>query len=154
LEARLKVDALVVREESPYQAWLRPLFLDYEGIGEDLELEQLAAVINLDKRKGSWKRASARVKDLPILLSSNGTWNEVGELKGELHVDFPKFKMLKWDVGGTRQEPEVQPSSRMLRELAKKDPTFTIPSERSALDRLSFFKDFFTKERNKKTKDR
>lgn len=113
-------------DERFYQAF-RPLFLDELNFNDSLGLSDLSGKIQLSRNSGSWEkfRASAPGK---IVLFSNGKWDDSRSLAGDIVVDFPKIKQMRWEVAGTLDYVQVRPSAAMLQLLSERRPELKRPS--------------------------
>jgi hypothetical protein len=112
-------------DEQFYQAF-RPLFLDELNFDEGVGLSDVSGKMQLSRNSGSWAqvRASAPGK---IMLFSNGKWDESRRLAGDIVVDFPKIKKMRWEVAGTLDYVQVRPSAAMLQLLSERRPELKKP---------------------------
>ncbi|MBK9039704.1 MAG: hypothetical protein IPL83_11165 [Bdellovibrionales bacterium] len=112
-------------DERFYQAF-RPLFLDELNFDDGVGLSDVSGKMQLSRNSGSWEkvRASAPGK---IVLSSNGKWDDSRRLTGDIVVDFPKIKKMRWEVAGSLDYVQVRPSAAMLQLLSERRPELKKP---------------------------
>lgn len=112
-------------DEQFYQAF-RPLFLDELNFDEGVGLSDVSGKIQLSRNSGSWEKVRAGAPG-KIMLSSNGKWDESRILAGDVVVDFPRIKKMRWEVAGTLDYVQVRPSSAMLQLLSERRPELKKP---------------------------
>lgn len=107
---------------------LFPLYLEENTHSDKLNLKDLETEIEVDSEKFRWHRAKAWDRDKDIVFATEGAFDKSGRLKGEIVVDFPVLKLLRWNIEGTFEEPVIKPSAKMLKELARKKPELSTPA--------------------------
>ena len=107
---------------------LYPLYLEENTHSDKLNLKDLETEIEVDPEQFQWKRAKAWDGDKDIVFATEGAFDKGGQLNGEIVVDFPVLKLLRWNIEGSFDAPVIKPSVKMLKELAKKKPELTTPT--------------------------
>ncbi len=107
---------------------LYPLYLEENAHSNQLNLKDLETEIKVNSERFQWIRAKAWDKDKDIVFATEGEFDKKGQLKGEIIVDFPVLKLLRWNIEGSLESPVIKPSVKMLKELAKKKPELSAPT--------------------------
>ena len=125
-KSQSKVGKLHLAEEGDYYHLVRPLFLDEKGLEKSLSLQRVAGKITVGRGQGQWERLSASGPGR-VVLSSSGAWSEDRRVEGKVHVDFPVLKLLRWELVGSWDRIQLQPSAKMLKDLARRHPDMKPP---------------------------
>lgn len=121
-----KIKRIELKSGGDFYRLVRPLFLDEKGLEESLVMQKVSGRVQFGKDTGSWDRVSATALGR-VVLSSSGKWLADRSLEGTAFVDFPVLKLLRWDISGNLDRLQIQPSAKMLKELARRHPEIRPP---------------------------
>lgn len=107
--------------KSRYFEALKPVFLTHEFDSDWVPLENLKLESQI-ARSGllTWKDIRATVERDQISIRSEGSMTRERQLAGEIEVDFPKVKNLKWTLSGSTALPILSESSKSLKDLKER----------------------------------
>lgn len=122
LKMNSKIKSLQINTGSNLFNIIRPLLLDKKFETNWVEATDISVQMSGMKQYLEWKRGVAIFPADSISVASEGIWQEGAGLSGWLSVDFPKLKLLKWEISGDVLSPRILPSSQWLKELVIDKP--------------------------------
>lgn len=111
---------------SEYYRLARPMFLDEKGLDTSLIFDRFSGKLQIGRGEGRWDKLSASVLNR-VVVSSSGKWSTDQKVEGAMFVDFPVLKLLRWDITGSWDRIQLQPSAKMLKDLARRHPEIRPP---------------------------
>ena len=121
-EARVRVKSISANKNSLVYATLSPLYLRKINT-VDVQLDDMIFNLEITSAGGKWFKFKGADNKNNLLFASSAQWDTDNQLSGWVSVDFPKKKLLNWDVAGQLNAPYFVPSIGLLEELAGKSST-------------------------------
>lgn len=126
LDVKLNLKELQVESSHYLYPEMKPLYLDQKASQEQIRWSAIEMTLRFHEGIWKWSKAMAKDTRQKVIFSSEGQWSDPNGFDGWISVDFPVLKLLKWELSGSVAKPRLQPSAKMLRELARKSPGFNI----------------------------
>lgn len=96
---KIKTEGATLEKNNDLAMKLRPILGSVISEDQGFQFQHLSGRLDVETRSGRWRNLVAALAGNRALLASQGEWN--GEvLKGQLSVDLPTAKMVRWQVLG------------------------------------------------------